>query len=88
MPPNPATTGAALYVGAWATTTGAGAGATTGVCTGTTGVAVVSVGVATLVPAVVAAPSFSCVLPYAVTPNTPPMATWNKPPPCNVIGTH
>ena len=39
--------------------------------------------------ALLAAPAiFSCVRPNADTPNTAPMATWNKPPPCRVMGTH
>jgi hypothetical protein len=32
--------------------------------------------------------SFSCVRPYALTPSTAHIETWNNPPPCNVIGTH
>ena len=57
------------------------------------GVAEDSVGVGTPVVGIdvvlLAAPfSFSCVRPYADTPSTAPMATWNKPPPCSVIGTH
>jgi hypothetical protein len=31
---------------------------------------------------------FSCPRLHALTPNTAPMATWNKPPPCSVIGAH
>ena len=32
--------------------------------------------------------SFSCVRPYAAIPSMAPMAMWNKPAPCRVIGDH
>ena len=95
MPPNPAT-GAGADCVTVVSGAGPGVGVAAGVTSGifefgvtfvTTGTAVVSVGVAT--PLVVEALlSFSCVRPYAVTPSTPPIATWNNPPPCRVIGTH
>ena len=32
--------------------------------------------------------NFSCVRPYAAIPSMAPMAMWNKPAPCSVIGLH
>lgn len=75
----------------------AGAGVTTGVAAGagvvvgaTAGVAVDNVGLGN--PAASGTDdcpaNFSCVRPYALTPNTAHILTWNKPPPCSVIGTH
>ena len=32
--------------------------------------------------------SFSCVRPYAAIPKIAPMAMWNRPAPCSVIGDH
>ena len=39
-------------------------------------------------PPLFAPPNFSCVRPHAAKPNTAPMAMWNKPAPCSVIGCH
>ena len=33
-------------------------------------------------------PNFSCVRPYAAIPSMAPMAMWNRPAPCSVIGDH
>ena len=63
---------------------GAGAGLLKPPLTGAGGVYVVP----NCAPPLLAPLSFSCVRPYAATPMIAPMAIWNKPAPCSVIGCH
>lgn len=52
------------------------------------GAGAAATGAGGVTPPLLAPAIFSCVRPYAAIPSMAPMAMWNKPAPCNVIGDH